>query len=237
MNKKGQFVAILSLFVVLGLLAVYFILDKSTGEVVRMYYKPTDVLNQNFEIKEYLFNLKQEIKYDTFKAFEYFSENSGFEAGGRCEAWYESLGSSGSSITGLAAFTLIEDGKCNPTEKLEENFESYFNKPNYIVNIVLMGHKFKIKYVYDGIKIFEESGVKTELQPEVEYVLDYDVSVFSEMYENCRDVVSCDELDDCKVTKCDDSSDINYIKMEFDFTSNDFIEPKLRFNIPKTEEL
>ena len=216
MNKKGVFLAIFSLLFVLGLTTVYLVVYKGTTEVVRMYYKPTDVLNQNFEIKEYLFNLEQGIKFDTFKAFEHFCENSGLRAGSGHEAWYE-------------------DGDFD----LEENFKSYFAKPNYIVSVELTGHKFKVSYVYDGKKVFEEFGVKSELEPRAEYVLDYDVSVIKELYEKCRDVVSCDELDDCKIDKdkCDDSSDINYIKMEFGFKSNDFIEPKLRFNIPKTEEL
>lgn len=211
MNKKGQFVALLSLFLVLGLIAVYFIVDKGTSEVVKMYYTPTDILNQNFEVKEYLFNLNQDIKYDSFSAFESFSLNSGFKLGSKCEAWYE----------------------CELD--LVENFKSYLNKPSYNVGVEIVDNKFVISYVYDGVKVFEESNVKTEFVPKVEYTLDYDISFIEKLYSNCRDVKSCSELNNCKVSKCDDSSDDNYIKMELDLKSNEFIESVFRFNIPKTE--
>lgn len=208
MNKKGQFVALLSLFLVLGLIAVYFIVDKGTSEVTKMYYTPTDVLNQNFEVKEYLFNLNQDIKYDSFSAFESFSLNSGFKLGGECEAWYE------------CELDLIE------------NFKSYLNKPSYNVGVEIVDGKFVINYVYDGEKVFEEMNVKTSFIPKAEYTLDYDISIFEELYSRCRDVVSCDDLDDCGVSECDDSGD-NILLEYSKFEDNKFIKPEIKFKISK----
>jgi len=217
MNKKGVFLAIFSLFIVLGLTAVYLVIDKGTGEIVKMYFKPTDVLIQNFEVKEYIYNLNQGIKYDSFKAFEHFCEGSGLKANSKCEAWYE------------------ED--CN-IENLAENFKSYFGKPNYNVDVKVENDKFVISYVYEGEMIFGQYNIKTKLQPKASYILDYDVSKIKELYNNCRDVVSCDNLGDCEIDKdkCDDSSRDNYINMEFDFKDNGFIQPKLKFSL-KTEGL
>ena len=216
MNKKGLLVAFLSLFLVLVLTGIYLFLSGNTNEIVRMYYTPADVLNQNFEIKEYYFYLNQDVKYSSFKAFNDLTKNSGFYE--KCEAWYEK-----------------DCDLTNLNDNFKKYFLKYFDNP-YDIKIEVKNNNFVISGKYDDVIVFEQFNVKTEIKPEFNYTLDYDVSIFSDLYQNCRDVVSCDNLGDCKINKekCDDSSYDNYIRIEFDFKDNGFIKPKLEFNIPKS---
>lgn len=204
MNKKGQFVALLGLFFVLGLIAAYFIADKGTVEVVRMYYTPADVLNQNFEIKEYLFDLNQNVKFSSFKALD-----------------------------DLSNFDLTKP------LNLESDFKKYFvdsfDKSLFFdVSVVIKDNKFEISGKHKGKKIFEQFNVKTDVPVDFSYILDYDVSIFSDLYENCRNIFNCDDLKECKVNRC--SSKDNYINMEKNLDSNGFIEPVIKFGF-KFEKL
>lgn len=219
MNKKGQFIAMVSLFLIIGLLLIYLYLDKQTSMVTRIHYKPVDVLNQNFEIKEILFNLNQEAKYSSFKAFSDFSSNSGFRFGSECKTWY--------------------DKDCNID--LENNFKSYFlnyfDEPFYDISVNLVNNNFVISGKYKDKMSFELFDVKTEVVPEFKYTLNYDVRIFNDLFVNCRNVISCDDLKNCKISKCDDSSDDNYIKMEYDLENNGFIKPVILFKITKSKKL
>ncbi len=196
MNKKGQFVAILSLFLVLGLVWVYIYLDRGTAEVVRMYYTPADVLDLNFEIKEYEFGLNQEVKYSSFKAFSDLSEKSNF----------------------IEKNLLSEDFK--------KYFEKYFGD-SFDVKVEVAEDKFKISGKYKESIVFERFKAKVDFKPEFSYVLDYDLKIFEELYTNCKNNFSCDDLKQCKINKS--SSGKNYIKMEKNLESNGFIEPKIIF--------
>lgn len=219
MNKKGQFVALISLFLVIGLFAIYFYLDKGTSQAVRVYLKPADVLNQNFEIKELLFNLNQKAKYGSFKAFLDFCSNSGFNFNSDCRTWY--------------------DKDCNID--LENNFRSYFlnyfDEPFYDINVTIFNNNLVVSGKYQDKRIFEFLGTKTELYPQFRYVLGYDVRIFNELYTGCRNVVSCSDMKNCKASKCDDSSDDNYIKMEYNLQDNSFIKPLIVFKITKSKKL
>jgi len=218
MNKKGLLVAFLSLFLVLVLTGIYLFLSGNTLEVVRMYYTPADVLNQNFEIKEYYFYLNQDVKYSSFKAFNDLTKNSGFYE--KCEAWYEK--------------------DCDPLENLDESFKNYFidyfGEP-FDIKVEIEGDNFVIsgKSKYDVE--FENNNVRTEIKPEFSYNLGYGKKAFVNLFNKCRDITGCKKLGDCQVSECDDSSDDNYIIMEYNFKSNDFISPKILFRVTKPEVL
>jgi len=224
MNKKGQFVALLSFFLVCGLIVAFFIVHKPTADVVRIYYTPAYVLNQNFEIKEYYFDLNQNVKYSSFKAFNDLCKNSGFYK--KCEAWYEK-----------------DCDLTNLNNNFKKYFLEYFDEP-YDINVEVKNNKFVIsgKYDdgYDDSIIFEQFNVKTEIKPEFNYTLDYDISIFEDLYKNCK-VLSCDEDElkekGCKIIdkpkhKC--SIEENYINMEYNLEDNGFINPKILFKIPKS---
>lgn len=217
MNKKGQFVAFLALLLVLALAGIYFFLSKDAKDIVIIYYTPADVLNNNAEIKEYKFDLNQDVKYSSFKAFDDLTENSGLYK--KC-VWYEK----------------------NCELNLEEDFKSYFLqyfKEPFEVYVKIKDNKFVISG--KGSKTFTTPSVKTDADIEFEYVLDYNIDIITSLYENCRKVTSCDkeELIEkiCVTNKCDDSSDENYIKMEYFFKPNSFVEPKLLFKISKSVKL
>ena len=126
-RKRGAFLAIFSLFFVLGLVVVYAIVIGGTSEVVKMYYTPSDVLNQEFTVKEYLFNLEKTVEVDSFKAFEVFSLNSGYKMGSRC-AWYLK----------------------NCELDLANSFKSYFTRSNFNFGVKIVDNKFVINYEYNA---------------------------------------------------------------------------------------
>jgi hypothetical protein len=206
MNKKGQLVALLSLFLVIGLIASFLIVNKSGGDVVRIFYTPANVINQHFEIKEYEFNLNQKAKYCSFKAFD-------------------------SLDCGLCVDSLVSDFK----GKFIECFEPFFD-----VDVKIIENKLKVFGKHQEKKIFEFSNVRTEVKPEFEYILeDYDTSIFEDLYDNCKNVLDCDDLEEknCKVPKNKCSSKDKYINMEYNLKDNGFIQPKIVFKIRKPEVL
>lgn len=204
MNKKGQFVAMLGLFLILGLVFIYFYLDKGTSEVVKIYHKSSDVLELDIQAKEYEFNLNQEVKYNSFKAFNDFCDSN-----------------------------FVED------ENYFDNFKKYFTKhflgEDFVINVAVIDGKFKISGEFKEEKIFEDNGAKIKFKPKFEYILNYDLGIFGELYANCRNVLNCDDLKQCKVNRC--SSKDNYINMEYDLKDNGFIKPVIRFKIPESVKL
>lgn len=188
MNKKGIFVPTLVILSLMLFVYLNFYLNPMFSTDYN--FKFIDVLGNELELKEEMFDNEQAIKYNAYEALDILFKN------GVCEDWYN----------------------CDPTQIYEEEFRRIFNENlDREYNVVLSFSDGVMLNANKDIEI-QRGNTKIKTKHVFNNKIDFNWNIIYQLYEECREVKNCDELGRCKAICQEDKSFLNFeypIDLEF----------------------